>query len=85
MRNNFDATSELAAIRERRHALRKPRYRSSKLDRHHAELVAMRQAGASYRELAEWLRRSKRRRVHPSTIYRFLARQETGRSDCGDA
>lgn len=45
----------------------------------------MRQAGASYRELAEWLRRSKRRRVHPSTIYRFLARQETGRSDCGDA
>ncbi len=49
----FDATSELAAIRGRRRALRKPRYRPSKLDRHHADLVALRQAGASYRELAE--------------------------------
>jgi len=81
MRNTLDATAELADIRERRRALRKRRYRPSLLGRYRAELVALRQAGASYRELAEWLRREKRRRVHPSTIHRFLARQEAGESN----
>ena len=81
MPDTFDATEELAKLRARRQALRRRRYRPSKLDRYRAELAELRQAGASYRELADWLRRVKRRRVHPSTIHRFLTQRETGESN----
>jgi len=49
--------------------------------RYRAELTELRQAGTSYRELADWLRRTKRRRVHPSTIHRFLTQRATGESN----
>ena len=62
----------LDAIRARRAAVRKQRYRSSKLTRYRAEIVTLRLAGASYRELAFWLRRDYRLRVNHSTIRRYL-------------
>ena len=62
----------LDAMRAPRNATRKRRYRSSKLVRYRAELVTLRQAGASYRELAFWLRRDHRLRVAPTTIRRYL-------------
>ena len=68
----MDATAELTAIRTRRRDLRRVAYRHSKLTRYRAELVEMRQAGASYRELAQWLRTKKRRRIDPTTIRRYL-------------
>lgn len=66
------ATSTLAALRDHRASARRQRYRPSKLARHRAELVALRQAGASYRELAYWLRRERRVRTDPTTIRRYL-------------
>lgn len=68
----IDANAELAALRQRKADLRRKRYRFSKLTRHRAELVELRRAGASYRELAEWLRTKKRRKVDPTTIRRYL-------------
>ena len=62
----------LDAMRARRTAVRKQRYRSSKLTRCRAGLVTLRQAGASYRELAHWLRRDRRLRVNHSNIRRYL-------------
>ena len=68
----FDATVEIATLRQRQADLRRKRYRLSKLTPYRAELVALRQAGASYRELAAWLRLRKRRQVNPTTIRRYL-------------
>jgi Fe2+ or Zn2+ uptake regulation protein len=51
---------------------RRRRYYPSRLRRYRAELVLLRRGGASYRELAEWLR-ARRLRVAPSTVQRYLA------------
>ena len=59
-------------MRARRAVVHRQRYRSSKLTRYRAELVIMRLAGATYRELAHWLRRDHRLRVAPTTIRRYL-------------
>jgi hypothetical protein len=66
------AATALAALRAPRVAARFRRYRPSRLRRFRAELVALRRAGASYRELAQWLRQAHRRRCDPTTIRRFL-------------
>ena len=52
---------------------RRRRYYRSRLRRHRAELVELRRAGASYRELAAWLD-AHGVRVAASTIKRYLAR-----------
>ena len=57
----------------RRAEARRKHYRKSRLDRFRAELVAMRQAGASCADLAEWLR-MRHCRVHRSSIDRYLKR-----------
>jgi hypothetical protein len=67
-----DAATALAHLRERRAIARKQRYRPSKLQRYRIALVALRQAGASYRELAYWLRRKHHVRADPTTIRRYL-------------
>lgn len=66
-------TAELAAIRQQRRAARRKRYYRSRLDRHRAEIVALRRAAATLAEIAIWLRR-RRIKVAPSTISRYLAR-----------
>ena len=58
-----DARSILDAMRAHRSVSRRRRYRASKLTRYRAELVTLHRAGASYRELALWLRRDHRLRV----------------------
>ena len=75
-RNNatFDAQTEVARIRTRRAEARRKMYRKSRLDKYRAELVAMRQAGASCADLAEWLRVSHRCRMHRSSVDRYLKR-----------
>ena len=72
-KETFDAQAEVERIRARRSEARRKQYRKSKLDRYRVELVAMRRAGASYADLAEWLRLH-RCRVHRSSIDRYLKR-----------
>ena len=67
-----DAARILDAMRAHRSAARRRRYRASKLTRYRAELVTLCLAGASYRELALWLRRDHRLRADPTTIRRYL-------------
>ena len=52
---------------------RRRKRRLSKLHPYREELETLRREGASYRELAGWLCVRKRRRVHPSTVGRYLA------------
>jgi len=57
----------------RRTARRKPHGRS-RLDRHRAEIEALDAAGASSYDIALWLRRFRRAKVHPTTVWRALKR-----------
>lgn len=66
-------TAELTAIRQQRRMARRRRYYKSRLDRYRAEIVCLRQAGATLTDIAIWLRR-RRCRVAPSTISRYLAK-----------
>lgn len=68
----FNATTELETLRQYQAIRRKKQFWHSRLTQHRAELVQLRQAGASYRELALWLRREKRMRFSHTTIARFL-------------
>ena len=67
-----DARGILDAMRTHRALTRRRRYRASKLTRYRAEIVTLHLAGASYRELALWLRRDHRLRADPTTIRRYL-------------
>ena len=68
----FDAQAEVERIRTRRAEARRKLYRKSRLDKYRAELVAMKQAGASCADLAEWLRVNHRLKIHRSSIDRYL-------------
>ena len=68
----FDALAEVERIRARRAEARRKLYRKSRLDKYRAELVAMKQAGASCADLAEWLRVNHRCKVNRSSIDRYL-------------
>lgn len=70
----FDAQAEVERIRARRAEARRKLYRKSRLDKYRAELVAMKQAGASCADLAEWLRVNHRCKVNRSSIDRYLKR-----------
>lgn len=67
-----NARSILDAMRAHRSVSRRRRYRASKLTRYRAELVTLHRAGASYRELALWLRRDHCLSADPTTIRRYL-------------
>ena len=68
----FNPAAEVERIRARRVEARRKLYRKSRLDKYRAELVAMKQAGASCADLTEWLRVSHRCKVNRSTIDRYL-------------
>ena len=69
----FDALkAEVQWVRARRAEARRRLYRKSRLDKYRAELVAMKQAGASCADLVEWLRVNHRLKVHRSSIDRYL-------------
>lgn len=66
---------ELKQIRyrrsERQRMNRRPRYRRSTLAQYRAEIVQLRQSGASLAEIQEWLSQ-RRTKANRSTISRFL-------------
>lgn len=64
---------QLDAVRALRREARKRRHRRSRLDRYRAELVALDAQGASWQDLAVWLRKYRRVVVHPTTVGRRLA------------
>ena len=68
----FNAQTEVDRIRARRAEARRKLYRKSRLDKYRAELVAMKQAGASCADLAEWLRLFHRCKINRSTVARYL-------------
>jgi hypothetical protein len=68
----FNAQAEVDRIRARRAEARRKLYRKSRLDKYRAELVAMKQAGASCADLVEWLRLSHRCKINRSTVARYL-------------
>ena len=73
MENDFNAAMELAKIHEIRKALRRRRtWGKSKLTKYRAELIKLREGGASYVDLAYWLRINKRVKIDSSNIQRFL-------------
>jgi len=73
-RETFNAQAEIERIRIRRTEARRKLYRKSRLDKYRAELVAMRQAGASCADLVEWLKVSHRCKINRSSIDRYLKR-----------
>lgn len=70
--DDAQARATLAAMRQRKVDLRKVPFRHSTLSKWRAELVRLRIAGASYRELAVWLRTTKRRKYAATTVRRYL-------------
>lgn len=63
---------QLRAVRTLRTEARRQRFRRSRLDRYRAELAELAAQGASLADLAVWLRKFKRVKVHPTTIGRRL-------------
>lgn len=65
---------QLAAVRSARWITRRERRARSRLDRYRAEIEALAGAGASSYDIALWLRKFKRAKVHPTTVWRALKR-----------
>lgn len=62
----------LQRIRTYRKLCRRVVFHRSRLEKFRAELVALRNAGASYPELTIWLRQEKRIKMAHTTIMRYL-------------
>jgi len=66
--------AELDVVRGLRQVARRRRGPRSRLDRYRAEIESLANAGASSYDIALWLRKFKRTRVHPTTVWRALRR-----------
>jgi hypothetical protein len=72
MKAQIDVQAELAKISAIR-TLQKPlRYKTSKLEKYRADLLALRHAGASYPDLVVWLKSTHRMQISHTTIMRYL-------------
>jgi len=71
--SEFNAIDEVAALKRDTQLRRKRRYnkRPSLLDPHRFKLIALRDAGASFTELQQWLKKRKLD-VSLSTITRYM-------------
>jgi hypothetical protein len=74
----FDAAREIEAIKTKLQKAKRRNYSKgkSKLDKYTGELIAMRQAGASFTVLAEWLSVRHRVKITRMSICRFLRARE---------
>jgi hypothetical protein len=66
--------TQLVAVRAIRRTARRHYHARSRLDRYRAEIEALAETGASSSDVALWLRRFKRTKVHPTTVWRALKR-----------
>ncbi|WP_334033702.1 hypothetical protein [Burkholderia gladioli] len=70
----IDADATLQKIRQLRESRRKRRtWGGSRLAPHRADLIALRQRGASYADLVVWLS-TKRIKIQRSTVQRYLTK-----------
>jgi hypothetical protein len=69
---HFDAPTALKHIRQKQAVKRHKKYQLSRLAKYQAELVALRQVKASYREMQQWLHEAKHLKVDHKTIWHFL-------------
>lgn len=76
-----DLIQQLESVRAQRATARRQRFARSRLDRHRAEIEALAEQGASWRDIAAWLRQYKRVKVHPTTVGRRLARWRAQRAE----
>lgn len=72
--HHFNATTELEIVRKYKSVGQRKSYPYSRLNKLRVELVALRKAGASYRELTLWLRQHKRIKMTHTTVMRYLAK-----------
>ncbi len=72
--HSFKAQDELSEVRHKKLIVRRKKYNNSRLQKWRSELAAMRKAGASYHELAFWLRHKKRIKVSHTTILRYFTK-----------
>jgi hypothetical protein len=68
----LNATDILANIRKCRNLQSKNCFRRSSLENYRAELVSLRQAGASYRDLSTWVKMTHRIKISQTTVMRYL-------------
>lgn len=64
--------AQMAAIQAERRATRKQRLRRSRLDPYQAEIQDFSNQGFGPTDIAEWLAKHKRVRVHPTTVLKRL-------------
>jgi hypothetical protein len=69
---HFNATDTLEILRKRKKIQQRKIYTQSRLTKLRTDLVKLRQAGASYREISFWLRYDKRIKITHTTVMRYL-------------
>ncbi len=70
--HHFNATDTLEILRKRKKIQQRKIYTQSRLTKLRTDLVKLRQAGASYRELVLWLRQDKRIKITHTTVMPYL-------------
>lgn len=78
MKDEFNAVDVLSVVKEQR-SIRKKRctFGKSKLNKWRAELMKLKKSGASYADMQFWLRKEKRIKTDPSSIWRFLLKDQS--------
>ncbi len=76
----MDLQAQLQEIRRARKRARRKPYRASRLDRHRAEIGALREMGASLEDIRLWLRRYRRVHITRRAILYRLRRWEEEQS-----
>lgn len=71
---NDELMQQLESVQAERAVRKRKYYRASRLDRYRAEMLSLRDAGASHEDIRFWLSKYKRVSVHTSTISRALER-----------
>lgn len=70
--HHFNAPDVLTKIRQHKKVCQRKSYQKSRLIKLRSELVQLRKAGASYRELTLWLRKTKRIKMTHTSVMRYL-------------
>jgi hypothetical protein len=68
----FDAAAEVQLLKQQMAIARQRRAMQSTLTKHRGEIVALLNAGASYRQVEQWLKRNKHISIRHTTIMRFV-------------
>jgi hypothetical protein len=68
----FDAPTAIDNIRRLKSIRRRQTFYTSRLKKYRAELIELRRAGASYREIALWLKHNKRLKITHTSVMRYL-------------